>query len=91
MILTRSAFIAASIALAACTQTAGPRWVKAGATAQDFEQDKRFCEYEAAKATASGGNFGMQSAVGAGIAEGLKRQEIGQMCLRSKGWDTIKS
>ena len=74
----------AAVTLAGCQNKIV--WDKSGATAVDFDKAKLECEYEAAKATASGGNFGMSSAVGAGIAEGMKRQELGTMCLRSKGW-----
>lgn len=78
--------MACALALAGCGAGGQMRWVKPGATAADFDQDKMACEYEAAKATASGGNFGMQTSIGAGIAEGMKRQELGIMCLRSKGY-----
>lgn len=73
------------IVLAGC-QTAAPRWDKPGATAADFERDKLACEYDATKATASGGNFGMSTAVGAGLAEGFKKVELMTLCMKTKGW-----
>lgn len=81
-----AAVISCALTMAGCAGGGQMRWVKPGATSLDFDQDKTACEYEAAKATASGGNFGMQSAIGAGIAEGMKRNELGTICMRTKGW-----
>jgi hypothetical protein len=68
-----------------CTQAT---WFKPGASLSDFETEKAACEYEAAKATASSGGvgFGMSAAIGAGIDEGLKRAEVQNLCMRSRGW-----
>ena len=74
-----------ALMLAGC-QTAGPRWDKPGATAVDFEKDKLECEYDATKATAAGGDFGMRTAVGAGFAEGFKKLELMTLCMKTKGW-----
>lgn len=41
----------------------------------------RQCKYEAAMATASGGNYGTTNWVAAGYAEGLKRRKLIEMCM----------
>ncbi len=57
--------------------------VKPGASTYEFEQDKRACEYEALKY----GHVEMWgSGVGAGIEEGMRKNEITRSCLEQKGW-----
>lgn len=80
------ALLVITLMLGGCA-TAVPRWVKVGATTADFETDKLLCEFEAKKATASGGDFGMRTEIGAGIAEAFKQVELMSLCLRTKGWE----
>lgn len=79
------------VALIACVAIAGcaagnVRWMRGTSTVAEFEADKARCVYEAKAATASGGNFGMSSAIGAGLAEGFKQIELMHACLEAKGW-----
>lgn len=76
----------ACLALAAC-QTASPtQWVKAGASTADYNQDATACNYEAVKATAGGGTYGMRSDIGMMVAEKMKQKEIAVLCMQTKGW-----
>lgn len=76
------------LGVSGCTQST---WVKPGASLTDLETEKAACEYEAVKATASGGNFGMSTPIGAGIAEGMKQAEIQNLCMKSRGWSIQRS
>lgn len=69
-------------ALAGC---ASQRWVKPGASAADFEQDKVACQYEASKATGNMSTGG--DPIAAGIDQGFRQNEIATLCLRTKGWN----
>ena len=76
-----------ALALAGCATNM--RWVKAGATPADFDQDKTTCLYEAKKATGSIGYAGpgMGNAIAQGIEQGMRENEIGTLCMKTKGWN----
>lgn len=82
--LIRLGAVASALTLGACVTA--PTWNRPGATAVDFEREKLQCQYEAVKATAGGGDFGMSTAIGAGIAEGMKQGELMNLCMKTKGW-----
>lgn len=85
--------IAAAALIVSITSACAPQFVytRPGATQVDFNHDKAVCEYQAASATASGGNFGMQTAIGAGIAQGMKQAELQEMCMRAAGWQQVRA
>ncbi len=74
-----------------------PLWTKDGATQAHFDRDKAQCEYEAALATASysQGQTARTAAgaagqgFGEGIAIGLKKTELGRMCMAAKGYSQV--
>jgi hypothetical protein len=87
--------IAIALFTTGCTRT----YVKPGATVYDFERDKAQCEYEAAAATANFSNpqqtYSLGQAAGAGfgsgLAEGMKKIELMDLCLKARGWTLTTS
>ncbi len=76
----RRAFLV--LALAGC---AGPPpvWVKPGATAAEFEADKRYCEFEMAKVQS---DPSLKTGVGQGIDLSIRKRDLGIACMRSRGY-----
>lgn len=64
-----------------------PVWTRAGATSQDFEKDKLACEYEAKK---HAGGINTMDPIGSAVESGLRMNELGQMCMRTKGWAQVQ-
>lgn len=85
--------IAAAALIVSITSACAPQYVysRPGATQADFEHDKAVCQYQAVSATANGGNFGMSTAIGAGIAEGMKQAELQELCMRAAGWQKVRA
>ncbi len=88
---------AAILALLLVGCAPAPLWTKSGATQADFDRDKAQCEYEAALATASysQGNTARTAAgaagqgFGEGMAIGMKKTELGRMCMSTKGYTQV--
>ncbi len=89
---------AAVISLAILAGCASPLWTKEGATQADFNRDAAQCEYEAASATASysqgqtartTGGAAAQG-FGEGMAIGLKKNELGRLCMTAKGYTRVR-
>lgn len=63
------------------------RWVRAGATAMDFNADKAACEYEAQLATpGSYSGRGMGNAIADGISDGMRIGNLQVLCMQARGW-----
>jgi hypothetical protein len=69
-------------ALAGCAPTL---LVKPGATSSEYSSDMAQCEYDAVK-YAGTSDPSMQTAVGAGIEQGLRQRDLKLACMKSKGW-----
>ena len=79
--------VAVLLALILTTSGCAQRiYTRPGATASDFDHDKAACDYQAVAATANGGTYGMNTAIGAGIAQGMKQAELEDLCLKASGW-----
>jgi hypothetical protein len=81
--------LAVGLAVGGC-QSTNMQWVKAGATHADFERDKLQCEYEAKAATP--GRYsgrGLGNAIADGIADGMRLNELGTLCMRTKGYTLV--
>lgn len=77
--------VTCALALAGCASNV--RWVRPGATAIEFDQDRLRCEYEAELAIANAPvGSGTGAAIASGISTGLKKVELMTLCLQTKGW-----
>lgn len=69
-------------------------WVKEGATQSEFDRDKAQCQYEASSSmanyntgpTARGASGAAAQGIGEGIAIGMRKAELIQLCLQAKGY-----
>jgi hypothetical protein len=80
------AAVTACLLLAGCQTT---QWVKPGATASDFEADKRQCVYESNLATPGTPSYDVGSAIAAGINDGMRLGQLQTMCMQARGWNLI--
>lgn len=79
----KSAICLLVVMLAGCAAPQPPRpWKKEGG---NLAQDRSVCEYEAAKAVV-GMQTDSRSLLGQSIEEEIKKGEIYDLCLKSKGW-----
>lgn len=67
-------------------------WHQEGKTYAEFEQDKRECNFEATKHGYVQPDYHgdpVASGIAAGIAQGFRRAEIFNACMRAKGWRLV--
>lgn len=85
-LMTATALGAAGLLLAGCV-AANMKWVRPGASVADFEADKLRCQYDAELATANRtAGYGIGGAIASGMATGMKKAELMNLCMRTKGW-----
>lgn len=78
-------YLCFAFALAGCSHVV---WEKPGATQADFELDRARCEYEATLGTPSTPVYSVGGAIGAGIAEGMRQNQLGTLCMRARGYSS---
>ncbi|RZS80622.1 hypothetical protein EV675_3234 [Pigmentiphaga kullae] len=74
--------LALLVAVGGCAKTV---LVKPGANQSDFDSDRAACEYDAVKYSGVYDST-MRTAVGQGVAEAMRRNEVLLACMKSKGW-----
>lgn len=62
-----------------------PVWDKPGATQEQFDADKRFCEFEVLKAS-QGTDPTLKTVVGQELDRSMRRRDLALSCMRMKGY-----
>lgn len=68
----------AMILLIAAVLAIPPGWIKQGVTPDEWDQDRRTCMYEVAKA--------VNPYYGSEVSNTLRQQQLMDLCLEAKGW-----
>lgn len=85
VVATFTIIFAIAIALSGCSHVV---WEKPGATQADFEADRARCQYEAKLGTPNAPVYSMGQAIGTGIAEGLRENQLGSLCMHARGYSS---
>lgn len=92
MAMRRMMLATAMVALTGCA--ANMVWVKPGATPYDFETQRMTCVYQAELAMAPAMAAPARTvgqAIGQGIAIGIQKSNLTDLCLRASGWVLVSA
>lgn len=71
--------------LAGCAAPKPPVWDKPGATQEQFDADRRYCEFEVMKATQTT-DTSYRTVVGQELDRSMRQRELALSCMRSRGY-----